>query len=1032
MRRVCLLFVLTMIVPLARAEQPRVDFSRDIAPIFASHCSECHDARKQTASLRLDVRSSAMRGGESGQQGIVPGKPDKSEVIRRTMSLDKSDRMPPEGAHLSKQQIDLLRRWIETGANWPDELSGEVDKSKHWAFQSPAKPKLSSVDNSAWARNEIDRFVLARLEAKSLSPSPEADRITLIRRLCLDLTGLPPTIRQIDAFLADESPGAYERLVERLLVSPHYGERWGRHWLDAARFAESDGYEKDKQRQVWFYRDWVINSLNHDLPYDQFIIEQIAGDLLPDATQDQVVATGFLRNSMLNEEGGVDPEQFRMEAMVDRMDAIGKAILGLTIQCAQCHDHKYDPISQEEYYQMFAFLNNDHEANIAVYTPHEQMQRAELFRQIREIEYDLKHKTPDWQDRLAKWEEEVRADRPKWTTVIPFQEDLTTGGQKYLLQKDGSLLAQSYAPTKHVANFRVKTELKNITGFRLELLNDPNLPLGGPGRSIFGTAALTEFQVSVDGKKIKIAAATADLNTPEKELPAIYDDKSGKRRVTGPIEMAIDGDVLTAWGTDAGPGRRNQPRKAVFVPESPIANDNNATITFHLSQNHGGWNSDDNQTHNLGRFRLSITSAKEPRADPLPRRVREILSIPVDKRTTRQQDAVVSYWRTTVADWKPENERIDTLWQQHPAGTSQLVTQLRSDMRETNVLRRGEFLAPIKPVSPSTPRILHQLSKNTSADRLSFARWLADERSPTTARSIVNRVWQAYFGIGLVSTSEDFGTQAEAPSHPELLDWLTVQFTEGGWSLKRLHRLIVCSATFRQSSRAATKAFANDPYNRNLARSPRLRVDGEIVRDIALATSGLLNSQVGGPSSFPPLPEFMLKPPASYGPKPWNENKEAGRYRRGLYLFSYRSVPYPVLQVFDTPNGDSSCVRRSRSNTPLQALATLNESIFVECARALGLLTLKQNAPSDKDRLLFAFRRCLSRRPTNNEISMLLALLDRQRQYLADDESQAKELVAHSDEKPAVLPANASITDFAAWTVVARVLLNLDETITRE
>ncbi len=705
------------------ADETTVDFAREIRPLLASRCFECHDGRKQTASYRLDVKDVAVRGGESGAAGIVPGHPEQSELWRRVTSQDESDRMPPEGEPLTAAEVQRLRKWITSGATWPAELAGNNDKSHHWAFQAPKKPKLPAVKNETAVRNAVDRFVLAKLEREGLPPSPSADRVTLIRRLTLDLIGLPPTVEEVDAFLADQSEQAYARVVERLLQSPHYGEKWGRFWLDAARYADSDGYEKDKPRDVWFYRNWVINALNRDMPYDQFVIEQIAGDLLPNPTQDQLVATGFLRNSMLNEEGGIDPEQFRMEAMFDRMDAVGKAVLGLTIQCAQCHDHKYDPLTQEDYYRMFACLNNAHEGSVTVYTPEEEMRRAQLFRRIAEIESELQHETPDWRDRMAVWESSVTAEQPKWTVVTPFEEDLTTGGQKYLPREDGSVVAQGYAPTKHVANFRVETTTPTITAFQLELFNDPNLPCQGPGRSIWGTSALTEFEVTAapaddpgKSQKVKMIAATADVNPAENELHAIFDDKSGKRRVTGPIHYAIDGDNLTAWGTDAGPGRRNAPRKAVFVPEKPLTSAAGWRLTFHLSQMHGGWNSDDNQNHNLGRFRLSVTDGVDPTADQLPKRVRDILAAAREQRTAAQDQAVFGYWRTTVPEWKEANDRIEELWRTHPEGASQLVLLEREDPRSTSLLKRGDFLKPLRPVEPGVPEFLHALPEGAKPD----------------------------------------------------------------------------------------------------------------------------------------------------------------------------------------------------------------------------------------------------------------------------------------------------------------------------
>ena len=770
-------------------------------------------------------------------------------------------------------------------------------------------------------------------------------------------------------------------------------------------------------------------------------MEQIAGDLLPDATQDQRVATGYLRNSMINEEGGVDPEQFRMEAMFDRMDAVGKGVLGLTIQCAQCHSHKFDPLTQGEYYRLFAFLNDCHEANVAVYTPDELMRRAEILRKIHEIEADLKHRAPDWPRRLAAWETEAEEGTTTQEIVTATTvDDISTGGQKYLPLPDGSFLAQGYAPTKHTVKMTVRTDVTPITAFRLELLTDPNLPLGGPGRSLKGSAALTEFMVEAapaddPSKKehIKFVKATADFNPPVAPLEAMFNDRGTKKRVTGPIEYAIDGKDETAWTTDAGPGRRNQPRKAVFTPERPIESSSGTVLTFLIKQNHGGWNSDDNQSHNLGRFRLSVTSQPGAEADPLPAVVRAALDVPADKRTHAQADAVFGYWRTTVPEWTEDNARIEALWAEHPEGSSQLVLQERTMPRETHLLKRGDFLKPGAAVEPGVPAFLHQLPADAPPTRLTFAEWLVDRRSPTTARVLVNRVWQAYFGVGLVDTPEDFGLQAGKPSHPELLDWLAVEFMDRGWSVKQLHRLIVTSATYRQSSHVTPELLARDPYNRLLARGPRFRADAEVVRDVALAASGLLNPKLGGPSVFPPLPKFMTMPPVSYGPKIWDEAAGADRYRRGLYTFRYRSLPYPALQVFDAPNGDFACVRRSRSNTPLQALTALNEPVFMECARAgLGLRTVTEGGQSDDERLTYAFRRCVARKPSAEESAELLALLAKQKERFARPGARPRDLAADESNTAPKLPDGVTQADLAAWTIVSRVLLNLDETFTKE
>jgi hypothetical protein len=1017
----------------AQKRSGSLSFNRDIRPILADKCFNCHgpDATQRKAKLRLDRPETATAPAASGSPAIVPGKPEESELYLRIISTDADEKMPPAktGKPITSAEIETLKSWIAAGARYEG----------HWAFIPPVRPEVPHVRHQEWVRNPIDAFILARLERDRLGPSREADRTSLIRRLSLDLIGLPPTIQEVDVFLADRSDQAYDTLVRRLLDSPHFGERWGRVWLDAARYADSDGYEKDKSRKVYFYRDWVIGALNRDLPYNRFVIEQLAGDLLPEKSQNQIVATGFLRNSMINEEGGIDPEQFRMEAMFDRMDAIGKSILGLTIQCAQCHSHKYDPLTQEDYYRMFAFLNSTNEANIAVYTSEEQQKRAEIFRKIREIEARLQHENLDWKEKMHAWEATVRNNEAPWQ-IVRTETDANNGsGQKHQLLDDGSILASGYAPTLHTTQFTALKPVGTVAAVRLELLNDPSLPLRGPGRSTQGLFALTEFHLEVASadqpekkREVKIVRATADVNPAETPLAPIFDDKTNRRRVTGPIALAIDRKDATAWGIDDGPGRRNVPRNAVFVLEKPASFPKGAILTFKLTQRHGGWNSDDNQNNNLGRFRFSVTDRPDGSADLVPRHVREVLAIPPEGRSPAQDNAVFSYWRTTVTQWNPSNEQIETLWKQHPEGSSQLVLQDREQARQTHMLQRGDFLKPQKPVAAGTPAFLNPLPTDQRPSRLTFARWMVDRQAPTTARAIVNRLWQAYFGTGIVSTSEDLGSQCEAPSHPELLDWLAVELMESGWSLKHMHRLIVSSATYRQSSRVTPELHTKDPFNRLLARGPRFRVDAEVVRDITLAASGLLDPRIGGDSVYPPAPAFLFQPPASYGPKTWIDATGPDRYRRALYTFRFRSVPYPMLQTFDAPNGDFSCVRRPRSNTPLQALTLLNEPVSLEAARALALVTLKQGGATDADRLEFAFRRCLARSPEGDESQPLLALLARETGRFASGALNAWDLAIDKPEEAVKLPASATPAQLAGWTVVARVLLNLDETITKE
>ena len=1037
----------------ARAGEKGIDFQRDIRPILSDKCFQCHgpDEKNREAELRLDLAKAAH------ESVIVPGKPAESEFMARITTNDKDTRMPPadSGKSLTRAEVELLERWVASGAKY----------ETHWAFLPPVRPEVPKPANGRWVQNAIDAFVLRRLEQEELTPSPETDRVTWLRRLSLDLTGLPPTIEEVDAFVADMSKDAYSKQIKRLLKSPHFGERWGRIWLDAARYADSDGYEKDKPREMWFYRDWVVNALNRDLPYDQFIIHQIAGDLLPvgwdhrpvekatrdngpklrlrqargngpkrPSRQENLVATGFLRNSMVNEEGGADPEQFRMEAMFDRMDAIGKSVLGLTIHCGQCHSHKYDPLTQEDYYGLFAFLNNTHDAIIPAYTGREQQERLSIFKQIAAIESELKQAMPDWQSRMAEWEKEARRSVHNWEVLKPV--DRPYEGQKFRLLEDDSIISESYAPTNSSPQFGMNTKAQGITGVRLELLTHPQLPRRGPGRSIRGTGALTEFAVFIaptsdpaKRTKVKIVSATADVNPPKTPQPDYLKNKKtkgGDKRVTGPIEFAIDGDRNTAWTTDSDPGRRNQPRKAVFRFEKPVGFAEGSIITIQPTMSHGGWNSDDNHNCLMGRYRFSLTSDAEPVADPLPRQVREILELEKHRRTLAQQAAVFSYWRTTVDKWAEANAKIESLWKQHPEGSTQLVLEERTKPRTTSILERGDFLKPQGAVTPDVPEFLHSLPDHADGSRLTFAKWLVDRRSPTTARSIVNRIWQGYFGIGLVETSEDLGSQGTPPSHPELLDWLAVELMENNWSLKHIHRLIVSSATYRQSSKVKPELYQRDPYNRLLARGPRFRVDAEIVRDITLAASGLLNPKLGGPSVYPPAPRFLFEPPASYGPKTWNEAAGEDRYRRRLYTFRFRSVPYPMLETFDSVPGNVSCVRRNLSNTPLQALTVLNEPLSMECARALASRTLREGGDSDKSRLTYAVRRCIARTPDAGEIATLTRLLEKQRQRLQKGEIEAAKILGSTGNK------KEDNNELAAWTLVARVLLSLDETMTKE
>jgi mono/diheme cytochrome c family protein len=847
------LLLLVGMAPRAAADLP--DYLRDIKPILAKNCYSCHGPEKQRSGLRLDTAAAAVKGGDSGP-AIVPGNSKDSRLIKALTGADDVVQMPPKGEKLTAEQVALLKKWIDAGAKAP---AGEVaetvnPKMRHWAFQPPVRPAEPAVKNAAWVRNPIDRFILARLEKEGIAPSPEADRATLIRRLSLDLTGLPPTVKEVDDFLADTRPDAYERLVDRLLGSPHYGERWGRHWLDLARYADSNGYSIDAARSIWPYRDWVINALNRNMPFDQFVTEQLAGDLLPNATTSQKVATGFHRNTQINQEGGIDLEQFRVESIVDRVNTTGAVFLGLTIGCAQCHDHKFDPISQREYYQLFAFLNNADEPTLELPSAEQLRQREQVKKRIVEVEQMLKVLDTTSPEKMEEWE-----------------NNLTT-------------------------------ELRQ-------------------------------------------------------QLPAEV------RRVL-----------------DLPPNGRTARQKQI------------------LTEAYRKW---DEARHLTGLFGSGTTLAQ------------------------------LAYLNTALARNALDRELADLKRKTPPAPTT-MVMQERKTPRQTYVMLGGDFTRKGVTVTPGVPAVLHPLSPPSEQrcegeavpNRLDLARWLVDPANPLTARVTVNRFWQHYFGLGLVETENDFGTQGTPPSHPELLDWFATEFIAKQWDVKAMHRLIVTSATYRQASRQRPELATLDPRNKLLARQARLRLEAEFVRDQALAASGLLNPAIGGPSVFPPQPDGIYR--FTQIDKQWKASTGPDRYRRGLYTHFWRSAPHPALTVFDAPDAGATCTRRNRSNTPLQALTLLNDQGFFEYAQALAARVLKEAPPSDEGRLRYAFRLCLARQPSAVELNRLSRLLDQQRTAFAADPKKAEALL------PAERPKGADAQQLAAWITIARVLMNLDEFITRE
>ncbi len=1188
--------------PATAAGAATPDFLREVRPILSSHCFKCHgpDDATRKGGIRLDQREAALLPGKSGDPAIVPGQPDKSALVHRIESSDDDEVMPPPSVKhpLDASQKEILRRWIAAGAEY----------RPHWAFAPVRAVSPPNVQTKGFVvRNGIDAFVLARLQAEGLSPSPEADRLTLARRLFLDLTGLPPTPAEADAYAADARPDAHERLVDRLLASPRYGERWARKWLDLARYADSNGYEKDRDRSVWPYRDWVIRALNADLPFNEFTIEQIAGDLLPGSTRDQKIATGFHRNTMLNEEGGIDPLEFRYYAMVDRVNTTGTAWLGLTLGCAQCHTHKYDPILQKEYYQMMAFLNNADEPELDLVEPDSAKKEQERAARAAELLAALPSRWPldpgplHWDRVTLKLQGPSEQDRAReladgsllFAAPGPDRTDLTltftTAGEQTNLthvrlealtdlslpnqgpgrtphgnfvlseidlsrrpsgdataksvpvrirsatasaQQDGFAVARAFdgredtgwavheagrvlntnqfavfalespvnpasaepgAPVRWVVRLRqlhggahtmgrialsvghpsplagpalvrnedaceaafskwrqrerasgipwtplapsaLKANLPlldvlpdrsilasgdisksdtydlaftnlptGITAIRLEALPDDSLPAHGPGLTYYegpkGDFFLGEFQVAAGGRAVKFVRAS--------ETYAKNNFGSGAS-----ARAATDGDPQTGWSCADRPGEAHS---AVFVPVSPITAER-LDVRLLFGRHYAC---------SLGRFRISVTThAGGAEARDLPDALTALLNKPDDQLTPAELAQLREHFLMTTPELASAAKEIRALRRplSHPTA---LVMRERpaAATRPTFVHKRGEFLQPTDRVEPGVPQFLPGLPPDARRDRLAFARWLVSPENPLTPRVVANRQWAAFFGRGLVKTENDFGFQGDLPTHPELLDWLARSFIENGWSLKKLHRLIATSSTYRQASILNPAAARRDPDNRLLARGPRVRLDAEIIRDSALAAAGALSSKMFGPPVKPVQPAGVTE--VAYGSPRWEASTGEDRYRRSLYTFQKRSAPFALFNTFDAPSGETCVARREVSNTPLQALTLLNDVAFVEAAQKLGALATRQPG-DDSARLSFIFRRVLTRPPEDSERARLRSFVDVQRQRLQAGELKALDLAG--------TPAGAENSDSAEralWTLVARAALNLDEAIVK-
>lgn len=1012
----------------------KVDFNRDIRPLMSDTCFKCHgfDAKSRKGGLRLDERESALKAGRSGKIAIVPGKPNESEIIKRIFATDENDLMPPPEAHrtFTPEQKELFRRWVAEGAEFKN----------HWAFVPPERPTTPAVKNNAWPQNPIDSFVLERLEKSGLMPSPPADKVTVLRRVSFDLTGTPPTPEEVATFLADRAPNAYEKVVDRLLASPHYGERMALQWLDYARYADSHGFQTDSSRMMWPWRDWVIKAFNDNKPFDQFTVEQLAGDLLPNPSRAQIVATGFNRNHRINGEGGIIDEEWRIENIIDRVDTTGQTWTGLTLGCARCHDHKYDPISQKDFYQLFAFFNNVTETgvirgpsnrsggnpdpNLEVPSPEQEAELAKREATVKTLEARVSEAAKELPPLVAVWEPEfqkkIATESPVWQPLAPTKV-VSEGGATLTKQGDGSYLASGVNPALDVYTIEAPLAAGEFGGVLLEAFPDASMPLQSLGRYPNGNFVLSKVEAEIRtpgaGKptEIKFTKAEASFSQKEYEIGYTIAPKQGK-----------------GWAIAGNLDPNKVPRQAMFLAAAPVAVPADATLVVRLRQ-------EALDRHNIGRFRLSATSLGPAmvklNGGGVPSNVKTILALAPEARTEKQKTELIAFYRANfdnpvkkaeaelTAAKKSEDEYRDTI-------PTVMVMREMDKPRPTYVLLRGEYDKNGEQVKAALPAAFGTLPEGAPNNRLGLARWIIDPKNPLTTRVWVNRQWEKFFGTGLVKTSENFGSQGEVPSHPQLLDWLATEFTARKWDMKAMQKLIVMSATYRQSSRVSKLLLERDPENRLLARGPRFRLPGELIRDNALAISGLLEDKIGGPSVRPYMPVGVWDETSVYGDlRGYKADKGEGLYRRSLYTIWKRTAAPPTMLLFDSPTRESCRIRRSRTNTPLQALALLNEVTYVEAARTLAQNMLLQGGTTPEARLTYGFRRATGRAPDAGELKVLSAGLEKRLARFKAEPDSAKKLLAIGESKP---NEKLDAAELAAYTMTANVLLNLDEVVTRE
>ena len=1000
-------------------ETAPIDFNRDIRPILSENCFHCHgpDANKREADLRLDIEADAKKD-LGGYLALKAGDPKNSTVWERVTHDDPDEIMPPPKAKrvLTAAQKELLRRWIEAGAKY----------EAHWAYVPPRRSvpiALKTPTTEARVRNEIDRYVFARLEAENLSPSPEASRQRLIRRVSLDLTGLPPTSEEVAAFVADESTNAWEKVVDRLLKSDRFGEHWARPWLDLARYADSNGFQADQLRDSWAYRDWVIDALNANMPFDQFTIEQLAGDLLPNATLDQKIATGFHRTVTCNVEAGVHPEENRTNQVIDRVNTTGTVWLGTTLECTQCHDHKYDPFTMRDYYQIFAYFNNTplevqnpsgKGVSFDFYGPKmelplpadRQAEREKLLADqtsakrvlVRLKQEALKNREGQLAALMGKGKNAVT-----WRTAEVIAVE-STGGESFELQADGAVLVSGEVPDTTTYTAKLKSPGGVISAIRIEALRDNQLPGGGPGRGdpVRRNFILSELGLSIAGKKAAFISAAADFSQKGWEVP-----------------QAIDGNRKTGWAISP---QFDQEHWASFAMAAPVATSAGDELVVTLEQFYG-------TGRTLGKFRISVAE-REPNANELPEEISKLLT---KAKRSAKEDQQLDYFLTSR---DPEVRRLETelkeiaqsLKESDPPST--LVMIEMDEARDTHIMARGNYLSPTEKVEPGTPATLPAIDPALPKNRLGLANWLVDPANPLVARVTVNRWWARIFGHGIVRTVEDFGTQYEPPTHPQLLDWLALEFVDSGWDMKHVLKQIVMSETYRQDSRLTETLAEVDPENRLYTRGPRFRLSAEMIRDNALSVSGLLSTTMHGPPIMPYQPPGIWRQVGRNEPK-WIEAADENRWRRGVYIVWRRAAPYPSFVNFDGPDRSACVVDRPRTNTPLQALTLMNDPAYVEMAVALADRILRETPDADREtRLNRAFEIVLGRTALSSEREALGDLLDQRLAIYREDTAAAQTLI---NDARGYFQASSGFdpTELAAWFFVANTLLNLDETVTK-